>query len=193
MDPAEKKRKIIIGGVLIATLIAVVLVEEEEDYFDPEQSTVQPTASTSSTSGRVNNRASQPVPDYLAVEELGQRQFDAKAGDLFKTTSWLPPRVRIDTQQAALARQQAASRIAAAPTPVAPPLQFTYIGKAISDNETLVFLSQAGENLVAKLGTNIDEQYRVDAMDEETVTFTYLPLGAKQTLMINEKKAGSFR
>jgi hypothetical protein len=71
-------------------------------------------------------------------------------------------------------------------------LQFKYAGKAIVDNETWVFLSQAGENLIAKLGGKINDKYRLDSINDDAITMTYLPLNTKQILTINTKMAGNF-
>ena len=195
MDKAEIKRKSILGAVLLVTLIAVVMVDDDEE--DIIVDAVQTTQPTRASSGKT--RVEADTENYLAVNLLGQRQFNAEAGDIFKSTSWVPARPQPtmqQQQQAALARQEAqAARRAAAPPPApkAPPLAFKYIGKAIHGNETWVFLSEAEENYVTKLGRQIDDRYRVDTMNDETVTLTYLPLGAKQTLKINDEMAGNFR
>ena len=90
-------------------------------------------------------------------------------------------------------RQQAQAK-ARQPDPTPPPLQFKYIGKAIKGSQTWVFLSQADENYIAKIGEKIDDQYRLDTINDESVTLTYLPLNAKQVLPINDnKQAGIFR
>jgi len=190
MDKAEIKRKSILGAALLVTLIAVVLVDDEETEIVVDA--VQTTQPTRASSGKT--RVETETANYLAVDLLGQRQFKAEAGNIFKSTSWVParPQPTMQQQQAALA-QQAARAAAPPPAPTAPPLQFKYIGKAISENETWVFLSEAGENHVTKLGGHIEDRYRIDAMNDETVTFTYLPLDAKQTLNINDKIAGNFR
>ena len=194
MDKAEIKRKSILGAVLLLTLIAVVMVDDEEEEIIVDA--VQTTQPTRASSGKT--RVEADTENYLAVDLLGQRQFNAEAGNIFKSTSWVParPQPTAQQQQAALARQadQAARRAAAPPpAPTAPPLAFKYIGKAIHGNETWVFLSEAEENYVTKLGRQIDDRYRVDTMNDETVTLTYLPLGAKQTLKINDEMAGNFR
>lgn len=196
MDPAEKKRKLLLGGALIVTLIAVVLVEEDDEFIDSTQ-IMQPMQSTKSSSGRVN--AQEHNATHIDVDQLGQRQFSSQAGDLFGSTSWVPKRPQItqqqqqQQQQAALAaRQQAAKRAAPPPAPTPPPLQFTYIGKAIDGNRIWVFLSQDGENYVTRIGQKVDDQYRLDTINEEEVLFTYLPLNAKQTLAINDNEAGNY-
>jgi hypothetical protein len=192
MDPAEKKRKLILGAALVATLIAVVLVDEDDEFIDSEQ-TIQPVQSTRSSSDSRSTQEHQAT--YIDVDQLGQRKFSAQAGDLFGSTSWVPKRPQItpQQQQAALAQQQAARQAMAPPAPTPPPLQFTYIGKAIEGNRTWAFLSKDGENYVTKIGQKIDDKYRLDTINDEVIMFTYLPLNAKQTLAINDNKAGNFR
>lgn len=62
-----------------------------------------------------------------------------------------------------------------------PPLPFAYLGKLIEDGKLAVFLSRGGESLSVAQGDTIGE-YRVDAVSETEITFTYLPLKAKQKL-----------
>jgi hypothetical protein len=186
MDQAEKKRKLIVGGALIATLIAAVLVEEEETLIDTVD-TIQPVKPSGDRVKNQENNAEQ-----LDVSKLGQRKFNALAGELFVSTTWAPKQPQVNLQeQAAIAAQVAKST--PPPTPTAPPLQFKYTGKAIADNETWVFLSQSGENLIAKIGGKINDKYRLDSINDDSITMTYLPLNAKQTLTINNKIAGNFR
>ncbi len=195
MDQAEKKRKLILAVALAATLIAVVLVEEDDDFMDATQ-TIQPVQTTRSSSD--SRSAQEQRAEYIDVDQLGQRKFSAQAGDLFGSNAWTPKRPQITPQQqqqqrqAALA-QQAARRAAQPPAPTPPPLQFTYIGKAIEGNRTWVFLSQDDENYVTRIGQKVDDQYRLDTINDEEVLFTYLPLNAKQTLAINTEETGNFR
>lgn len=191
MDQAEKKRKLILGGALIATLAAVALVEEEEeDAATGIVETVQPAKTASNSRDRARNQESGPEP--LDVGKLGQRKFSPLAGELFASTTWAPkqPQVSLEEQ---IARAEQAKKAAPPPVPTAPPLQFKYSGKAISDNETWVFLTQSGEHLITKVGGKINSQYRLDSINDSTVTVTYLPLNIKQALTINNKIAGTFR
>ncbi|MBX3640312.1 MAG: hypothetical protein KF888_07350 [Nitrosomonas sp.] len=197
MDPAEKKRKTIIGVALLATLVAVVLVEDEDETVIE---TVGPAASTQSAKPARPSSARGSVPqarrsDDLNVDQLGQRKFDPLAGELFASTSWAPkPPPITPQQQAAMLQQQRAKVKTPPPAPTPPPLQFKYIGKAIEGNRTWVFLTQADENYIAKVGEKIDDRYRLDTISDESVTLTYLPLNAKQILPIHDnKQAGNFR
>jgi len=198
MDSAEKKRKTIIGLALIATLIAVVLVEDEEEIVND---TAQPVISDKTTR-KASTRAGAPATvqrnNNLDVDQLGQRTFDPQAGELFMSMSWTPKQPRISPEQQAVMAQKRAEANAKAKArarksvPKPPPLQFKYVGKAIEGNKTWVFLAQDNENYIARIGEKIDEQYRLDTIDEASVTLTYLPLNAKQTLPLDDQQTGKF-
>ncbi len=188
MDAAEKKRKMIIGGVLVATVVAAVLVEVDDEPESHISETLQ--------SGRTaQDRAKKPEVNatQLDVSKLGQRKFSPVAGELFASTNWVPKRAVIDDEEQQAIRMAQAAKASAPPAPTAPPLQFKYAGKAISDNETWVFLSQSGENLITKIGGKINDTYRLDSVNDVAITMTYLPLNIKQTLTINNQIAGTFR
>ncbi|MBY0484860.1 hypothetical protein [Nitrosomonas sp.] len=189
MDQAEKKRKLMVGGALIATLIAAVLVDEEETVID----TVDTIQTVKPSGDRVRNQENNV--EQLDVSKLGQRKFSALAGELFASTTWAPKQPQVNLQEQAAIAAEAVKSIKSTPppAPTAPPLQFKYAGKAISDNETWIFLSQAGENLITKLGGKINDKYRLDSINDDAITMTYLPLNVKQTLTINNTIAGAFR
>lgn len=66
--------------------------------------------------------------------------------------------------------------------PTAPPLPFAYLGKVIEDGKAAVFLSRGGESYSVAAGDTIGGEYRVDAVSDREITFTYLPLKTKQRL-----------
>lgn len=188
MDSAEKKRKFLLGGALIATLIAVVLVDEKDE--ESMTNTVEPIQPMKSSSDRAKTQESNS--ESLDISKLGQRKFNPLAGELFGSTTWTPKQPQISLQEQA-AEAAKIAKAAPPPAPTAPPLQFKYAGKAIADNETWVFLTQSGENHIAKIGAKINDKYRLDSINDNAVTMTYLPLNIKQTLTINNKVAGTFR
>ncbi|PTQ87803.1 hypothetical protein [Nitrosomonas ureae] len=188
MDAAEKKRKMIIGGILAATLVAAALVEvdDEPELHVPE--TLQSGRATQDRAKRTESNAAA----QLDVSKLGQRKFSPLAGELFMSTNWTPKLVVIDDPEEQAAKIAQAAKTMVPPAPTAPPLQFKYAGKAIADNETWVFLSQSGENLITKIGGKINDTYRLDSINDTAITMTYLPLNIKQTLTINNQIAGTF-
>ncbi|HQU98115.1 MAG TPA: hypothetical protein PLV19_05405 [Nitrosomonas sp.] len=186
MDSSEKKRKLLIGSALVATLLAVAMVENEET--EDTISTVEPTQVSRSANERAVKKQENSA-ETLDVSKLGQRKFNPKAGELFASTNWTPKPPPIDPEEQA-AREEQSRKAFVPPPPTAPSVPFKYAGKAISDNQTWVFLSQAKDNHIAKIGGKITDQYRLDAINEESVSLTYLPLNIKQTLTINNKLAG---
>ncbi len=190
MDSVEKKRKLLLGGALIATLIAVMLVEEEPDE-DTAINTVEPIQPAKSTGDRA--KAQENNTEYLDITKLGQRKFNPSAGELFASTTWTPKKPELSLEEQAEKAEQSAKASAPPPAPTAPPLPFKYAGKAISDNETWVFLSRSGENHIAKIGGKVTDQYRLDAINDTAITLTYLPLNIKQTLTITNKLAGNIQ
>jgi len=65
--------------------------------------------------------------------------------------------------------------------PVAPPLPFKYFGRLTENGKTDVFVMR-GEDLLAVAAGETLGEYRVDAVSESSISFTYLPLKTKQTL-----------
>ncbi len=70
------------------------------------------------------------------------------------------------------------------PPPSAPPLPFTYVGKAAANGSWEVFLARGESTYVVRDKTVIDGVYRVDTIAPPIITFTYLPLNQVQQLNI---------
>ncbi|MES2741051.1 MAG: hypothetical protein V4754_08860 [Pseudomonadota bacterium] len=70
------------------------------------------------------------------------------------------------------------------PPPSAPPLPFTYLGKAVGQGRWEVFLVRGDQTYIVRLDTVIDGTYRVDAIAPPVMTMTYLPLNQVQQLNI---------
>jgi hypothetical protein len=65
--------------------------------------------------------------------------------------------------------------------PTAPPLPFQYFGRLTEKGKTEVFVLHGAELLTISAGQKIGD-YRVDAVSDSRIAFTYLPLKTKQTL-----------
>lgn len=183
MERSEKNRKLILGSLLIATLILIFFIEDEAEIY-PIQSvqSMQPKKTYAETES-----ISEEDSKYLDIEQLGQRKFNAEAGELFNSISWdSSGSENHGAQKDSVLKQTIQQASAAAIASKPPPLRFQYLGKIIHNNEMKIILSQSGEKVVVKLGEKIDDQYRIDAMDNEAITLTYLPLNVEQTLIIND-------
>jgi hypothetical protein len=96
-------------------------------------------------------------------------------GDLFGRRDWNPPPPPPD----------AAAKAAAAlppPPPMAPPLPFTYLGKAVADGAWEVYLARGDKTFIVRDQMVIEGTYRVDAITPPNLTLTYLPLNQVQQL-----------
>lgn len=100
----------------------------------------------------------------------GRSSSEGAKSDPFAQKSFAPP------------EPPARKRAAPPPKPSAPPLPFAYLGKVIEDGKLSVFLARGGENLTVSPGDTIGGEYRVEAVTDSEVRFTYLPLKTKQSL-----------
>ena len=166
MKGPGQRRTLWLGGALLATLLATQWVSGEDGNADPVSAAPQ------KSDPKTEARAVEEETGQLELERLQRRKFSAQAGDIFSGKTWIPPPSAAAAAAAAMNPQP--------PSP--PPLLFKYLGKLTDGDETQVFLVLADRNYVVKPGEVINGQYRMDAVNDQTITFTYLPLNAKQTL-----------
>jgi hypothetical protein len=70
------------------------------------------------------------------------------------------------------------------PPPMAPPMPFTYIGKALADGAWEVFLARGDKTYSVRVQTVIDGTYRVEKIMPPLMSVTYLPLNQQQQMNI---------
>jgi hypothetical protein len=103
--------------------------------------------------------------ELLTVGEAGP------AASVFNAQNWTPP-------------PPPPPKPAPPPPPTAPPLPFTYIGKAQEQGRWEVFLSRGSETLIVRSPMVVDGVYRIDSIAPPTMTLTYLPLKQVQQMNI---------
>ena len=165
MAMRSRARWLLLGIALVFTLVAARLVGREDEGLPPAS-----TEARAPAADRLDERLE------LDLGRLAGRKGDAPAGDPFRALSW-------QSIAAAEARKNAPPP-APPPPPQAPPLPFTYMGKLIEDGRIVVVLTQGDRNYVVRQGDTIDGTYRVDAVTEESLSLTYLPLKQKQQLAL---------
>lgn len=136
----------------------------------PTLEVVQPRAERPAErpAGPAPARAPQPELD-LDLERLTRSETMAPQADPFAARSFAAP-----------AREQVAR--AAPPAPSAPPLPFRYFGKVTQEGRTEVFVLRGEELISIAAGQKIGAEYRVEAIGEKSISFTYLPLKTRQAL-----------
>lgn len=113
-------------------------------------------------------------PAILALVARSDAKGDTADGvGPFGARDWNPPPPPQSAQQAS----------PPAP-PSAPPLPFTFVGKAAAEGQWEVFLARADKTYIVRANMVIDGTYRVDAIAPPTLTLTYLPLNQVQQLNI---------
>jgi len=70
------------------------------------------------------------------------------------------------------------------PPPMAPPMPFTYIGKALADGAWEVFLARGDKTYSVRNQSVIDGIYRVEKIAPPLMSLTYLPLNQQQQMNI---------
>jgi hypothetical protein len=114
-------------------------------------------------------------PLEIDLARLKRAEALSPQADPFAPKSFAPPPPPV---------QQA---VAAAPQPpTAPPLPFAYAGKLTQEGRTEVFVLRGEELISIAAGQKLDADYRVDAISESQIAFTYLPLKMRQSLELGE-------
>ena len=114
----------------------------------------------------IQERAPQVADDGIDLSRLNRGEATTPQTDLFARRSFAPEKQQTKT---------------VAEKPVAPPLPFRYFGRLTENGKTEVYVMR-GEDLLAVAPGQTHGEYRVDAVSESSIAFTYLPLKTKQTL-----------
>lgn len=127
---------------------------------------------------RPRTAAVAPAQDVPAVASLRPREgWTAAAADAFSPSSRpAPPAPR--TLPAAPAEP---------PKAVAPAVPFTVLGRKFEAGAWEVYLGSGEQIFIAKAGTKLGENYRVEAIGPSEIRLTYLPLNERQTLQTGTK------
>jgi hypothetical protein len=159
----------LLGIALVLTLVAARLVGREDEGPPPAAPEARAPGAATERSGE---RANEPAA--LELDRLAARKSVATGADPFRAQSW-------QSMAEAEARRNAPPP-PPPPKPQAPPLPFTYMGKLIDEGRIVLFLTHGDHNLIVRQGDTIDGTWRVDAVTEQRLSLTYLPLKQKQVL-----------
>jgi hypothetical protein len=170
MAMPSRARWLVLGIALALTLVAARLVGREYDGPPP----AAPEARVTSAPGTASERPGETFA--IDLDRLAARKSGEPASDPFRALSW-----QAVTQEEAR-KNAPPPPPPPPPPPQAPPLPFAYMGKLIEDGRIVVFLTQGDRNHIVRLGDTIDGTYRVDAVTEQHLSLTYLPLKQKQEL-----------
>jgi hypothetical protein len=149
------QRTIASGGDGDADVVAPVAPGAHADGAEPAAATSAPRAVGASTT--------------LRLDRLGRRarppEAPRAASDppLFAVQSWQPPPPPAPPPRGPV-------------EPQAPPFPYTYMGGLTDDNGRTAFFNRGDRVLNVRVGDTVDGRFRVDHLDESSMTVTYVPL-----------------
>lgn len=172
-------RHLAMGAALLFAAGLLVFGDRTPDSGVAEA--VERPAPSASATVVVPVRAAVGEPAILRLAERSTLVGDGEAemggpGGVFGRQDWNPPPPPVP--------EKAVEEAAPPAAPTAPPLPFSYIGKAVEKGSWEVFLARGDKTYVVRDKMVIDGTYRVDAIAPPNLTLTYLPLNQVQQLNI---------
>jgi len=162
MQLQSRQRWMLYAAALIFTLIVVF-----QDGEDPAGPVAMAQASI------VEAAPAPQAPQGIELERLQRQSAPPGETDPFAARSW---------RQLEMEEQRRNAPPEPPPKPQAPPLPFTYLGKMVEGDQTVIFLSARDRNYVARVGETLDGVWRVESIGEQDMSFDYVPLRMKQRL-----------
>ena len=168
----QRQRWMVLGSLLALTVTAIEFLDD--DSATDNGVVAQSGKHESIQSAAHQNRMGAEQTEVLALDALKRRATEDKPGDAFAARSWYVP--------------PALPKNLPPPPPTAPALPFTYMGRMVDEGKTTVFLTRQDRSYAVKEGDVVDGSYRVDRIDGNSVTMTYLPLNMQQILAMGVLK-----
>jgi hypothetical protein len=166
---------LIVAAAFCAAVGAAWLLGDTNESDAPA---VVEVASRSKGAPNDNVQPSATAPAPLAAPPRGQPPLLATGEpvNIFATKSWEPPPPPPPSP----------------PPPQAPPLPFSFMGMMTADSGKVTYYLARGNQAYAVVnGEKIDNTYRVNGLDGQQLSFTYLPMNEKQVLSMPPPADGS--
>ncbi|MBN9461382.1 MAG: hypothetical protein J0H00_09165 [Burkholderiales bacterium] len=187
MDAARRHRWLML--CLAATLGTSAWTYRHQDRDRVEIAGALPGASRVAAAAPAAAAPVPQPPESAALELVPRADSEAQArhasrdADPFAVTTWQPP--------VPAPPPPAPPPPPAVAAPVAPPLPFRYLGRQETAGgpreATEFYLARAGEGLAVRAGEKLGEDYLFEGEDDQgALQFIYLPLSAKQALLVGE-------
>lgn len=170
MARVVKKNGLVLGGALLLTLgiSAWLGMDNESEVADVVEVVKQASAKQNARPRSAEPALTLPV----LAEERANAENKRRAADIFKPHAWF----------VAPSPTHAGPVVAAPPAP--PPLPFTYLGTVEDGGRTVVFLAKEQKLYTVHKGEVFAGQYRLEDESKGRIEIVYLPLNAKQVLVI---------
>lgn len=151
-------RKLWLGSLLLLTVLAAV-------WPVPEREPAAPKTRAGIAASRHQDQAAMVSVAFAPLAGATATNEPAAIGGLFPQQTWAPP-----------------SPPAAQQAPAAPPLPFTYGGRYTDGDNVTIFLIEGNQMHKVRQGDTVKETYRIEKIEQASISLTYLPLGTTQIL-----------
>lgn len=166
-----------LAGVLLAAYFAPSPEDDEVLLSDRARAPVVRSPAVDATVPVTSaDRSARRAAAAVEVLRIRPRQDSDPAGP------WFPAPRPVRVAQAPRPAAPPPSAPPAPPPPQAPPLPFKALGQYTDGEQVGVFLQYRDQNLVARVGDTLAEQYKVESLAGGVLTLRYLPLNQTQTL-----------
>lgn len=162
----DKRRLVLLIGALLLTAAAVIWDRSRGPVVPLSQAVTRSTPSS-----RATVTPDSALNSEVAINKIKSRSdYRAPGADAFSQLNLVAPSpVTISAPETP-------------PTPTAPPLPFTVVGKKFEAGAWEIYLAKGEQTFIATLGATIADDYQVASIMPTQITLIYLPLNAKQTM-----------
>ena len=175
MTPNQTKLWIVAAAGLTLGLIYFAPKDGGSDISEPAKSkTISALPQKTSAISSVGNQQL----ELASRGDEGGRIANKQTEKLFASTDWVVPPPP----------PKPAPPPPPPPPPTAPAMPYVFMGRFEQDSTNLIILSRGNRVINAAQGDILEKTYRVDSIDSNKVTMTYLPLGTTQFISIGSNQ-----
>ena len=174
MNPVQK-RHWLMGGALALTIAATLWASQMGDGDEAKPlAGAGNRAPAANAAPKLTAKTTQaPVRQAASLSAVPRAPWPAASAT--QLAAWMPPPPPPPPPAPAMTQPQPV-------VPVAPPLPYELIGRIEEAGITKALLSGPMRTLAVQRGDLIDQQWRVDEINERGLALTYKPTGTRQTL-----------
>lgn len=164
-------KRIGLGCALLLAIAITVVGEDKSMLAEPSK----PPALEDAMTAKPPASEAREKTAVVEMAKLSRVPPAADGLDVFAAKSWARPamaRVMVEPPPA---------------QPVAPPMPFQFVGRIQGREGQTILLARGAESFSVRAGEEIDSDYRLDSVTNETLTIVYLPLNERQILDLDPK------
>ena len=168
MSPARKRVALAFVAIGIGLIVQRTIASGgDADVVAPVEREARSGGAEPAATTPARRASAATAPASLRLDRLSRRapSPDAAASDapLFAVQSWQPPSPPPPPPEVPV-------------EPAAPPFPYTYMGGLSDEHGRTAFFNRGDRVLTVHAGETVDGAFRVDHLDETSMTVTYVPL-----------------